>query len=186
MLSQVELYSAKIIDTIEPSKFKCKCRFGHIFTYETLEDWCKICQTLEFNKSLISEINTELDEMDMHLVVKKISKYGIATLKCKNNHIIKCDMDYIPNNCVECVEKVYNLSQTDENYSSDSCCHTDWADIIDDLSDSETIDGLSKSESHAISHKLQTSDDYYYTKKIRTTEYREDNIDYTTIQFNEL
>ena len=193
MLNQLELYNAKVIDIIEPSKFKCKCRFSHIFIYEKLEDWCEICQTAVFNKSLISEINSELDEMYIPLCVKKISKYGIATIKCKNNHIIQCDVDYIPNNCLECATISDNISQDEDSYISDSCC-IDWFDRLNELSDSETFESISNCETFESISNCETFEsisncEKKYTKKIRISKYRENNINASIdiiIQFNKL
>ena len=101
ILEQIELYGGSIIknDTIE---ITCKCRFNHKFICTKDDDWCGICETSDFNESLISEINTELVELDNNLKVLSINKYGIAQLKCKKTHFIKYDIDNIPNTCNKC------------------------------------------------------------------------------------
>lgn len=111
LLEQLELYGAKVITQVGGS-FTCKCRFSHTFTYEKLEDWCKICQTSDFQESLISEINSELTEQRK---VFTVTQYGTVTIICSNDHITTCDLDDIPNNCRSCNTEISRLSVGYEN-----------------------------------------------------------------------
>lgn len=101
MLEQLELYGAKVMDQAD-STFSCQCRFSHTFTYEKLEDWCKMCQTPDFQESLISEINAELEELDNNIQVFKVTQYGVVTVICPIGHITDYDVDDIPNDCTKC------------------------------------------------------------------------------------
>lgn len=101
MLEQLELYGAKVMDQAD-STFSCQCRFSHTFTYEKLEDWCKMCQTPDFQESLISEINAELEELDNNIQVFKVTQYGVVTVICPIGHITDYDVDDIPNECTKC------------------------------------------------------------------------------------
>jgi hypothetical protein len=135
ILEQLELYGAKMLNHID-STFNCQCRFSHMFTYEKLEDWCKICQTPDFQESLISEINAELVELNNNIQIFKVSQYGVATGICPAGHVINYDVDDIPNNCTKCMTRtigsenaiwseytkntnVTHMGDSDVEYSSD-------------------------------------------------------------------
>ncbi len=66
------------------TKFKIKCRFGHITvkTYENINDkrgrWCPKC-TSTLLKPLIESTNTKLDTM----IIKDMDRFGICTICCK-------------------------------------------------------------------------------------------------------
>ena len=101
LLEQLELYGANVVSQTV-SGFKCRCRFSHTFTYEKLDDWCCVCQTSEFQDSLISEVNSELEELETYLQVFKVNHHGIVTVICHTGHVIDYDIDDIPNNCTKC------------------------------------------------------------------------------------
>jgi hypothetical protein len=120
ILEQIELYGASII-TNDGVEITCKCRFNHKFICTNDNDWCKICETSNFNESLISEINTELEELDNNLKVLSINKYGISTLKCKKKHFVNCDLDNIPNACNKCylLNKPIKYEDEDDDITKD-------------------------------------------------------------------
>ena len=123
ILEQIELYGADII-TNDGIEITCKCRFNHKFICTNDNDWCGICETSQFNESLISEINTELEELDNNLKVLSIDKYGISTLKCKKKHFVNCDIDNIPNACNKCYLLNKSIDYEDDITKDDNILDT--------------------------------------------------------------
>jgi hypothetical protein len=168
MLEQLDLYSARVVTTSH-SGMTCRCRFNHIFKYNTIDDWCNICKGQDFQDSVISEINEEFTSGCIPFKLFEINCYGVARMICPFDHIYRFDIDEIPNECDKCTKtQIYDLEyssdlqivssddgdvdislkvgSSDDGYRSDSfgdiCCD-DWFTQFENLSDNDTYDNLS-------------------------------------------
>jgi hypothetical protein len=203
MMDHLDLNGGRLIH-ITDSGFSCRCRFSHVFVYDNITDWCNICKTSDFQASLISELNSELSELSSPFHIFKVNKYGYASSICTAGHADIHDMDNIPNKCIKCLELtnmfdalyigdtsecmdtsspgfVYdtNDSLDDDMSDCESCCD-DWFTKWDNLSDDDTGESLEYNiHQQNIFYDFdleEQSDNISYVTKVRTSEFRTNNI----------
>ena len=101
ILENLELHAGKLIKE-ENLNLKCECRFSHIFTVTSLDDWCSECNNTDFINKKKIDINDNLYNLDFNFRLFDMDMYGICTFICRRGHVFTSDIDAIPDECEKC------------------------------------------------------------------------------------
>ena len=133
ILENLELHAGKLIKE-ENLNLKCECRFLHIFTITSLDDWCNVCNDTDFINKKKIDINDNLYNLDFNFRLFDMDMYGICTFICRRGHVFTSDIEAIPDECEKCKQllqdsdrykiaeniSVFSVINSSDNNHSDS------------------------------------------------------------------
>jgi hypothetical protein len=103
MLEKLALHDAnRIINTIAHCRHAKHTAFQYNKRAALRGEWCLTCSSGEFQQELINNINEQLESLIIDFKIFAVDQYGTGEYICSEGHVIKRDINDMPNRCVKC------------------------------------------------------------------------------------